>query len=73
MTAELTTRYLRHTPIETPLKIEAELVGVEGKKIRTSGRVTSQGVTVVESAGLFIMVGSEKFKALLNAQRDQDS
>jgi acyl-coenzyme A thioesterase PaaI-like protein len=28
MTAELTTRYRRHTPIETPLKIEAKLDGV---------------------------------------------
>ncbi len=70
MTAELTTRFLRHTPIEMPLKIEAKLEGVEGKKVRTSGRVTSEGVTVVESTGLFIAVGSGKFEALLNAQRD---
>ncbi len=70
MTAELTTRYLRHTPIEMPLKIEAKLDGVEGKKVRTSGRVTSEGVTVVDSTGLFIAVGSEKFEALSNAQRD---
>ena len=71
MTAELTTRYLRHTPIETVLKIEAKLDGVEGKKIRTSGRVTSEGVTVVDSAGLFVMVGTEKFEALFNAQRPE--
>jgi acyl-coenzyme A thioesterase PaaI-like protein len=71
MTAELTTRFLRHTPIETPLKIEAKLEGVEGKKVRTSGRVTSEGVTVVDSTGLFIAVGSGKFEALLNAQRDE--
>ncbi len=69
MTAELTTRFLRHTPIEMPLKIEAKLEGVEGKKVRTSGRVTSKGVTVVDSTGLFIAVGSGKFKALLNADR----
>ena len=71
MTAELTTRYLRHTPIEMPLKIEAKLDGVEGKKIRTSGRVTSEGVTLVDSRGLFIVVGTEKFEALLNAERDE--
>ncbi len=69
MTAELTTRFLRHTPIERPLKIEAKLEEVEGKKVRTSGRVTSEGVTVVESTGLFIAVGSGKFEALLNTQR----
>ncbi len=72
MTAELTTRFLRHTPIETPLKIEAKLEGVEGKKVRTSGRVTSEGVTVVDSTGLFIAVGTEKFEALFNAQRDEN-
>ena len=46
MTAELTTRYLRHTPIEMPLKIEAKLDGVEGRKVRTSGRVTTCGPCV---------------------------
>ena len=71
MTAELTTRYLSHTPIEVPLKIEAKLDSVDGKKVRTSGRVTSDGVTVVESTGLFIAVGSEKFAALLNSRREE--
>jgi acyl-coenzyme A thioesterase PaaI-like protein len=70
MTAELTTRFLEHTPIETPLEVEAWLDSVDGKKVRTSGRVTAGGVTVVDSSGLFISVGSEKFAALLNAQRD---
>lgn len=69
MTAELTTRYLRHTPIETPLKIEAELERVDGKKVRTKGKVTAGGVTLVDSTGLFIQVGSEKFEALVSAQR----
>jgi predicted thioesterase len=71
MTAELTTRYRRRTPIQTPLKIEAKLDGVEGKKIRTSGRITAAGVGVVDSTGVFILVGSEKFEALVNAQRDE--
>jgi acyl-coenzyme A thioesterase PaaI-like protein len=71
MTAELTTRYLHHTPIEKPLKIEAKLEGVEGKRVRTSGRVTSEGVTVVDSTGLFIAVGTKKFEALVSAQLDE--
>ena len=71
MTAELTTRYRRHTPIETPLRIEAKLDDVAGKKIRTSGRVTADGVTVVEATGLFIVVGAEKFAALFNARHDE--
>ena len=71
MTAELTTRYLHHTPIEKLLKIEAKLEGVEGKRVRTSGRVTSEGVTVVDSTGLFIAVGTKKFEALVSAQLDE--
>lgn len=71
MTAELTTRFLRHTPIEMPLKIEAKLESVDGKKVRTSGSVTSEGVTVVDSTGLFIAVGAEKFEALTNARLDE--
>jgi acyl-coenzyme A thioesterase PaaI-like protein len=71
MTAELTTRYLRHTPIETPLKIEARLEAVDGKKVRTSGHVTAAGVVVVDSTGLFIQVGSEKFEALVSAKRGE--
>lgn len=69
MTVELTTRYLRHTPIETPLKIEAKLESVDGKKVRTSGHVSAAGVVVVDSTGLFIKVGSDKFEALVNARR----
>ena len=73
MTAELTTRYLHNTPIEMPLKIEAKLDQVEGKKVRTSGRVTSEGVILVDATGLFIVVGTGKFAALRNAQREPGS
>jgi len=73
MTAELTTRYLHHTPIEKPLQIEARLDAVEGRKVFASGQVRSEGRTVVDATGLFISVGSEKFEALFNAKRDEGS
>jgi len=68
MTAELTTRYLRHTPIERTLKIEARLEEVDGRKVRTSGHVDCDGITVVDSTGLFIVVGTEGFEALVASQ-----
>jgi acyl-coenzyme A thioesterase PaaI-like protein len=68
MTAELTTRYLRHTPIEKTLRIEARLDEVDGRKVRTSGHVECDGVTVVDSTGLFIIVGTERFEALVASQ-----
>ncbi len=70
MTAELTTRFLRHTPIETPLEVEAWLDEVDGKKVRTSGKVAADGETLLESTGLFIAVGAEKFAALLGARSE---
>jgi acyl-coenzyme A thioesterase PaaI-like protein len=72
MTAELTTRFLHHVPIETPLAIEARLDGVDGRKVRTSGSLCAQGVAVVEASGLFIEVGSQKFEALVDSQQDRE-
>ena len=40
---------------------------IEGQTIR----ITSEGVTVVDSTGLFIAVGVEKFEALLDARRNE--
>jgi len=68
MTAELTTRFLRHTPIDTPLAIEAKLDSVDGRKVRTSG-VVRAGEVLVEAEALFISVGAGKFEALASAKR----
>ena len=66
MTAEFTTRFLHSTPVETPLRIEARLDGVDGRRIRTSGAVYAQDMAVVEAEGLFIAVDTEKFHALFD-------
>ena len=73
MTAELTTRYRQHTPIETPLRIEARLDTVEGRKLRTSGEIYSGDAVIADSRGLFIAVGPGKFIDLLKARRDGDA
>jgi len=67
MTGELTTRYLRHTPIDQPLRIEARLDSVDGRKIHTSGEVYLGDVVVAEGSGLFIAVDNEKFRRLAEA------
>ena len=64
MTAELTTRYREHTPVGTPLRVEARLVSVEGRKIRTAGELYHGDRVIAEASGLFIAVGTGKFEQL---------
>lgn len=73
MTGELTTRYLRHTPLESPLRVEARLVSVDGRKLRTTGEVTCNGEVVAEGSGLFIAVDNEKFRRLAAAHIERQS
>ena len=54
MTAELTLRYHRTTPLFEPLTVTARQVSVDGRKIRTTGEITADGETCVSAEGLFI-------------------
>ncbi len=54
MTAELTLRYRRVTPLFAPLTVTARQVAVDGRKIRTEGAIQAGGETCVEASGLFI-------------------
>ncbi len=70
MTVELTTRYRRHTPVATPLVLEAWLVSVEGRKIRTAGELRHGDERVAEASGLFIAVDVGKFEELAAARSE---
>lgn len=65
MTATLTVRYRRPTPLHTELLIEAELLRVEGRKIFTSARMVAAGELTAEAEGLFVSIDREKVMALL--------
>ncbi|MGW0688408.1 PaaI family thioesterase [Streptomyces sp. NPDC002754] len=54
MTAELTVRYLRPTPLFEPLTITGRQLSVDGKKIRTEGSIVAGGRACVTVQGLFI-------------------
>ena len=54
MTAELTLRYRRPTPLFEPLTVTGRQVHVDGRKIRTVGRIEAGGEVCVEAEGLFI-------------------
>ena len=72
MTAELVTRYRHHTPVATPLRVEARMVSVEGRKIRAAGEVYHGDLALVEASGLFIAVDSQKFARLAAARSQRE-
>ena len=71
MTVELVTRYRRHTPVATPLRLEARLVSSEGRRIRTAGELLCGDDVIVEASGLFIAVDIGKFAALAAARAER--
>ncbi|MER6987837.1 PaaI family thioesterase [Saccharopolyspora hirsuta] len=54
MTAELTLRYHRPTPLFEPLTVTARQVAADGRKIRTTGAIEARGEVCVSAEGLFI-------------------
>jgi len=54
MTAQLTLRYRRPTPLFEPLTIASRQVSVDGRKIRTTGSISVAGEECVIADGLFI-------------------
>jgi acyl-coenzyme A thioesterase PaaI-like protein len=72
MTIEFTTRYLGPAPVETPLRIEARLDGVDGREIRASGEMYHEGASIAEAEGLFLGVDTEKFHAFVEAWTPSD-
>jgi acyl-coenzyme A thioesterase PaaI-like protein len=72
MTVELVTRYRRHTPVSTPLRLAAWLVSTEGRRIRTAGELLCGDDVLALASGLFIAVDSGKFAALAAARAERD-
>lgn len=54
MTAKLTLRYHRTTPLSEPLTVTARQVGVDGRRIRATGELGTADGPRVSAEGLFI-------------------
>ena len=59
MTAQLSLRYRRPTPLFTPLVVAAAQQSVDGRKIRAAGTISANGEVCVEAEGLFIAMREE--------------
>ena len=71
MTGEITVRYLKPTPIQTPLRIEARFDRQEGRKIYNSGELYAGDLLIAKATGLFISIAREKFEALRQAELER--
>jgi len=69
MTANLVVDYRAPTPPNVPLHFESTLDSVEGRKIRTSGRLFNGDSLCAESTGLFISID---FSAIAAMRVDRD-
>jgi acyl-coenzyme A thioesterase PaaI-like protein len=70
MTAELTVRYRRGTPLGLPLSLRARIDEVDGRRTYASGEIVADGVVTAEATGLFISPTPER-KAALQRTREQ--
>jgi len=65
MTAGLTVRYRRPTPLKSELTFDAGVDRVEGRKIFASGRLLAGETVTAEAEAVFVSIDSERFKALI--------
>jgi acyl-coenzyme A thioesterase PaaI-like protein len=69
MTAGLTIRYRRPTPLGIALRFDAGVDRVEGRKIFASGTLFAGAVVTAEAEGVFVSVDAERFQALAEEAR----
>jgi acyl-coenzyme A thioesterase PaaI-like protein len=76
MTGEITIRFLKPTPINVALRIEARLDRQSRRRVFTSAEIFAGETRTAECTGLFIAVGGEKFEELeranLQKKREDD-
>jgi acyl-coenzyme A thioesterase PaaI-like protein len=70
MTGTLTIRYRKPTPLRTPLRLEARLVGRDGRKIRTTGAIYHGDLMTAEAEGIFIELVPQRFLRIVAENAD---
>jgi acyl-CoA thioesterase FadM len=61
MTGTLTVVYRSPTPLYTDLTLEAHTVRIDGRKVRTTGTLSTGERLCAEADGIFILVEHERF------------
>ena len=66
--AEITIKFRNMLPLDTVIHLEAWVAEVDGKKVKTRGRICSVDGSAVysEGSGLFIHLGPERFREMID-------
>ena len=70
MTARLTVNYRKPTPWGKPLRFEARIIKLEGRKVFTEGTCYSGSTLTAQADGLFISVDFDKLAELASAREN---
>jgi len=70
MTASLVTDYRAPVPLKTPLRLTAEVTGIDGRKVTARGTIATAAEpdrALVEATGLFLALAPEQAQRLFGA------
>jgi acyl-coenzyme A thioesterase PaaI-like protein len=70
LTSVLTIRYLRPTPLLTPLRIEARIVEVTGRRSVVAARMLSGDAVTAEADGIFIALDKARLHAIFAGKNE---
>ncbi|MFT7646428.1 MAG: acyl-coenzyme A thioesterase PaaI-like protein [Candidatus Poriferisodalaceae bacterium] len=59
-TAELTVRYLKGVPVETPVTFTAQAADPEGRKLPVSLTAVHDGETLIEATAVFVLIPADR-------------
>ena len=68
LTGQLTVRYRRPTPLLTPLRMEADVLRVEGRSSIVSARMLAGDKVTADAEGIFVMVDPARFQEIISGK-----
>jgi acyl-coenzyme A thioesterase PaaI-like protein len=69
VTKSLEVRYRKPTPLDQDVRFEADTPDVDGRQVRTTGRLRAGEVVTAEATGTFVMLPIERVMALTSGRR----
>jgi hypothetical protein len=70
LTSVLTVRYRRPTPLQAPLRIEARVLQVEGRRSVVAARMLAGELVTAEADGIFIALDSKRMHEIFAGKHD---
>jgi acyl-coenzyme A thioesterase PaaI-like protein len=69
LTAALEIRYRKPTPLDRDVRFEADIPDVDGRRVRTTGRLRAGDVVCAEATGTFVRLPLDRVMALTTERR----